>query len=83
MIQIRDDHALIRISAPPPIEGGKANQAICALIARTLDVRPKQARVESGTSSAEKTIRVVGIEGLGGLDISSRLDELRTRLLGT
>lgn len=73
------DRLKIRISAPP--EGGKANKAICALIAHTLGVRPKQVGVESGASSAEKTIRVVGIEGLAESD--SGLDELRTRLLGS
>jgi uncharacterized protein (TIGR00251 family) len=50
----------IRISAPP--EGGKANRAICALLAKTLGVRTSDVQVVSGTTRAEKVVRIVGIE---------------------
>ncbi len=52
------DRLKVRVSAPP--EGGKANKAICALIARALDVKPRQVTVDQGTTSATKTIRVIG-----------------------
>ncbi len=50
------DRLKIRVSAPP--EGGRANKAVCQLIARALGVKPKQVSIESGRSSARKTIRV-------------------------
>lgn len=52
------DRLKIRISAPP--EGGKANDAICRLLAETLGIKPKQVTLESGQSSAEKTVRIIG-----------------------
>ena len=64
----------VRISAPP--EGGKANKAVCNLIARTIGARAKQVSIEAGTTSAEKTVRVDGPLPAAGLD------ELRARLLG-
>ena len=48
----------VRISAPP--EGGKANHAICKLIARTLNARPRDVSVEHGATNPEKTIRIAG-----------------------
>ncbi len=50
------DRLKVRVNAPP--EGGRANKAVCAVIARTLVVRPKQVSIESGRSSSQKTIRV-------------------------
>ena len=46
----------VRVSAPA--EGGKANRAICALIAKALSIRPRQVTIESGHSSAEKVVRI-------------------------
>ncbi len=71
------DRLKVRICAPP--ENGKANKAICVVIATALGVRPKQVTIESGHASPEKVVRV---HGLGGLDGASGLDELRARLLG-
>lgn len=49
----------VRVAAPP--EGGKANTAICALLAATLGVKPTAVRVVRGPSSPEKAILVEGI----------------------
>lgn len=49
----------VRVSAPP--EGGKANKAICALIAEALGVRAAAAVVVRGQTNPEKTIRIAGI----------------------
>jgi len=54
------DRLKIRVSAPP--EGGKANKAICKLLATTLGVRAKDVEVVRGHASAEKTLRVSGIK---------------------
>lgn len=50
----------VRVAAPP--EGGKANKAICRLIAGALGVRPSAVTVTSGLSSAEKTVRIEGAD---------------------
>ena len=50
------DRLKVRVSAPP--EGGRANKAVCTLIARALGVKPKQVSIDAGRSSSEKTIRV-------------------------
>ena len=65
------DRLKVRVSAPP--EGGKANKAICALIAGALGVSKKQVGVVAGMSSAEKTVRV---EGVSGALVRARLNEL-------
>lgn len=54
------DRLKVRVAAPP--EGGKANAAICALIAAALGVKPRQVEVVSGHGSAEKTLRVTGVD---------------------
>ncbi len=56
---ILGDRLKIRISAPP--EGGKANKAICKLIAQALDLKPNAVTIESGHSSAEKTLRIANV----------------------
>lgn len=50
------DRLKIRIAAPP--EDGKANAAICELLAEALGVKPRSVTVHSGQSHQEKTIRV-------------------------
>ena len=53
------DRLKVRVAAPP--EGGKANKAICTLIAKALVVKTNQVMVLTGKSSAQKTIEVEGI----------------------
>lgn len=53
------DRLKVRVSAPP--EGGRANDAIRALLAGTLGVRPRDVTLCAGLSSPEKVLRVVGI----------------------
>ena len=50
----------VRVSAPA--EGGKANKAICALLADALGTSKKQVCIETGMTSPEKTVRVVGMD---------------------
>ena len=62
------DRLKVRISAPP--EGGKANKAICRLIARTLGVKGKDVTIDGGQTNPEKTVR---IGGAAAEDVAARL----------
>lgn len=54
------DRLKVRVAAPP--EGGKANDAICALIAHALGVKPRHVQIVRGHTTAEKTIAVTGAD---------------------
>lgn len=49
----------VRISAPP--EDGRANKAICELIAKTLKIKVSLVTIESGQTSREKIVRIEGL----------------------
>ena len=58
---LRDDGVLLaRISAPPV--DGRANQALCKLIARAAGVAPSKVSIVRGEHSREKLVRVDGVE---------------------
>jgi uncharacterized protein len=50
------DRLKIKVAAPP--EGGKANAAVCQLLAETLELSARDVTIIAGTSSAEKVARV-------------------------
>jgi uncharacterized protein (TIGR00251 family) len=53
------DRLKVAVQAPP--EGGKANKAVCELLAKTLNVPPRDVSVIAGTTQPLKTIEVLGI----------------------
>ena len=53
------DAVKVRVAAPP--EGGRANDAVVALIAATFDVKLAQVTLLSGESSRAKRVQVDGI----------------------
>ncbi|MFG0286277.1 MAG: DUF167 domain-containing protein [Phycisphaerales bacterium JB039] len=53
------DRLKVRVSAPA--EGGKANKAICAVIAKAAGVRARDVTIVSGQTSPEKTVEVAGV----------------------
>ncbi|HET7855582.1 MAG TPA: DUF167 domain-containing protein [Gaiellaceae bacterium] len=59
----------VRVSAPP--EGGKANDAVVALLAEVLGVRRSEVAVVAGRASRRK---VVEISGLDPDEIARRLE---------
>ncbi len=50
----RDGALLVRVTAPPA--EGRANEAVVALLARTLDIAPSQIRIERGGSARTKLV---------------------------
>ena len=56
----RDGAVLIRVKAPPV--DGKANDALCRLIAKRAGVAPSRVRVTRGPTAREKTVEVEGVE---------------------
>ncbi|HMN39865.1 MAG TPA: DUF167 domain-containing protein [Phycisphaerales bacterium] len=54
------DRLKVRVAQPP--EGGKANRAICELLAAELGVKARAAAIASGESSAEKVVRIEGVK---------------------
>jgi uncharacterized protein (TIGR00251 family) len=57
----RDDGVLLaRISAPPV--DGRANEALCKLIAKAAGVAPSRVSVVRGERSRDKAVRVEGVD---------------------
>ncbi|MCW5755822.1 MAG: DUF167 domain-containing protein [Phycisphaeraceae bacterium] len=54
------DRLKVRVSAPP--EDGKANRAVCELVAHRLGVHEATVRVASGHTNSHKTLEVEGVE---------------------
>jgi uncharacterized protein (TIGR00251 family) len=55
----RDGRIVIRVTAPPV--DGKANKALCRLIAKRAGVPPSRVNVVKGHTAREKLIRVEGV----------------------
>lgn len=55
----REGAVIIRVSAPPV--DGKANEAVCRLIARRLGVPKSAVRIVRGESARDKLVRVDGV----------------------
>jgi uncharacterized protein len=54
----RDGVLLVRVTAPP--EGGRANKAVCRLVAKALRVAPSRVTVARGATSRDKVLHVEG-----------------------
>jgi uncharacterized protein len=59
---------LVRVSAPP-LEG-RANEALCKLLAKAAGVAPGRAGVVKGASTRDKVVR---LEGVGAAEAAARL----------
>ena len=53
------DRLKVRVSAPP--EGGKANKAVCELIAAALGVKSRDVELVEGASNPRKVVRIAGV----------------------
>jgi uncharacterized protein len=56
----RGGAVVIRVTAPPV--DGKANAALCALVAKAAGVAPSRVSVVRGHTAREKVLRVEGVE---------------------
>lgn len=61
LLGMRDGVLQARVTAPPV--DGKANKALCKLIAKRVGVAPSRVSVVRGEKSREKVVRVEGIDG--------------------
>jgi len=57
---MRDGILIARVTAPPV--DGKANAALCKLIARRAGVAPSRVTIVQGETSRQKLIRVEGVD---------------------
>lgn len=62
------DAIKVQVFAPP--EGGKANDAVLALLAEALRVKPNQLQLLKGHTQPRKVIQVTGLEQA---DVDTRL----------
>ena len=65
------DAVKVQVSAPP--EGGRANEAVLALLAHALNVRSNQLRLVRGHTQSRKVIQVDGVEQA---EVDARLEAL-------
>jgi uncharacterized protein (TIGR00251 family) len=60
VVGVRDGRVVIRVTAPPV--DGKANEALCRLIAKAAGVAPSRVTIVRGHTAREKVVRVEGID---------------------
>jgi uncharacterized protein (TIGR00251 family) len=64
----RDGALVVRLTAPPA--EGRANKALCRLIARHLGIAPSRVTLLRGQKARDKVVR---IEGLDNAEITAQL----------
>lgn len=56
---VRDGRLLVRVTAPPL--DGRANAAVCALLAKAIGVPKSAVSVVRGEASRDKRVRIAGV----------------------
>ena len=69
----RDGDGLLRIKVRTPPVDGRANDAVCALLAKAFVLRPRQVSVMSGHTSRTKRLAIEGVSAEDLIDLISRL----------
>jgi uncharacterized protein len=57
---VRGGKLLVRVTAPPA--GGRANEAVCALLAKRLGVPKRAVEVRLGAASRVKVVSIAGMD---------------------
>ena len=60
IVGVRADAFVLRVTAPPV--DGRANEAVCRLIAAAAGVAPSRVTVVRGLTSRDKVVRVEGVD---------------------
>jgi uncharacterized protein (TIGR00251 family) len=60
VVGVRDGRVVIRVTAPPV--DGRANDALCRLIAKAAGVAPSRVTIVRGHTAREKVVRVEGVD---------------------
>lgn len=60
LLGVRDGVLEAKVTAPPV--DGRANKALCKLVAKRIGVAPSRVSVVRGAKSREKVVRVEGVE---------------------
>jgi uncharacterized protein (TIGR00251 family) len=71
LLGMRDGVLRAKVTAPPV--DGRANKALCKLIAKRVGVAPSRVSVVRGEKSREKVVRV---EGVGKAEVEAALEGL-------
>jgi uncharacterized protein (TIGR00251 family) len=57
---VRDGRVQIRVTAPPA--DGRANEAVCAILAKTLGLPKRSIDVQRGAASRDKVVSIEGMD---------------------
>jgi uncharacterized protein (TIGR00251 family) len=60
LVGVRDGAFVVRVTAPPL--DGRANEAVCRLLAAALDVRPSRVTIVRGERARDKVVAIDGID---------------------
>jgi uncharacterized protein len=80
LVGMRDGVLVARVSAPPV--DGRANRALCRLIARRAGVAPSRVTIVRGERSREKLIGVQGVDAAALIDALAQGDTDRVKRRG-
>jgi uncharacterized protein len=59
-VLVRDRRVVVRVTAPPA--EGRANAAVCALLAKKLGVPKRAVKVQRGAASRDKVVSIEGMD---------------------
>jgi uncharacterized protein len=59
-VLVRDRRLVVRVTAPPA--EGRANAAVCALLAKKLGVPKRAVKVQRGAASRDKVVSIEGMD---------------------
>jgi len=60
LVEVRGDVLLIRVSAPPL--DGRANDAVCRVLAQALGIKPSKLRIVRGERARDKVVMIEGLD---------------------